>query len=98
MNAVIGMSRMLMESDLPPDLYECAETIESSGMKKLIIAEPTRFTATYPSFNLGNHLMALIDDILDYSKIESGNLVMDNSLLDLVRIKLEKSMAIHSST
>lgn len=31
MNAVIGMSRMLMESDLPPDLYECAETIESSG-------------------------------------------------------------------
>ena len=31
MNAVIGMSRMLMESDLPPDLYDCAETIESSG-------------------------------------------------------------------
>lgn len=31
MNAVIGMSRTLMESDLPPDLYECAETIESSG-------------------------------------------------------------------
>jgi hypothetical protein len=31
MNAVIGMSRILMESDLPPDLYECAETIESSG-------------------------------------------------------------------
>lgn len=32
MNAVIGMSRILMESDLPSDLYECAETIESSGM------------------------------------------------------------------
>lgn len=31
MNAVIGMSRMLMESDLEPHLYECAETIESSG-------------------------------------------------------------------
>ncbi|KAI8391178.1 uncharacterized protein BYT42DRAFT_602084 [Radiomyces spectabilis] len=31
LNAVIGMSRMLMESDLSPDLYECAETIESSG-------------------------------------------------------------------
>jgi signal transduction histidine kinase len=31
MNAVIGMSRTLMESDLPPDLHECAETIESSG-------------------------------------------------------------------
>lgn len=32
MNAVIGMSRILMESDLPDDFYECAETIESSGI------------------------------------------------------------------
>ena len=63
MNAVIGMSRMLMESDLPPDLYDCAETIESSG----------------------NHLMALIDDILDYSKIESGHLTLERGLLDMVR-------------
>lgn len=35
MNAVIGMSRTLMESDLPPDLYECAETIESSGKQRV---------------------------------------------------------------
>jgi signal transduction histidine kinase len=63
MNAVIGMSRSLMESDLPPDLFECAETIESSG----------------------NHLMALIDDILDYSKIESGRLQLEKSALDLVK-------------
>jgi hypothetical protein len=34
MNAVIGMSRMLMESDLEPHLYECAETIESSGKRQ----------------------------------------------------------------
>ncbi|CEP15224.1 hypothetical protein [Parasitella parasitica] len=61
MNAVIGMSRILMESDLPTDLYECAETIESSG----------------------NHLMAIIDDILDYSKIESGKLSLENRLLDM---------------
>ncbi|KAL9558812.1 hypothetical protein MBANPS3_000712 [Mucor bainieri] len=62
MNAVIGMSRSLMESDeLPIDLYDCAETIESSG----------------------NHLMALIDDILDYSKIESGKLALERSNLDL---------------
>lgn len=34
MNAVIGMSRSLMESEeLPIDLYDCAETIESSGKK-----------------------------------------------------------------
>lgn len=31
MNAVIGMSRILMESNLPADLHDCAETIESSG-------------------------------------------------------------------
>ncbi|KAI8636415.1 hypothetical protein BD408DRAFT_426158 [Parasitella parasitica] len=55
------MSRILMESDLPTDLYECAETIESSG----------------------NHLMAIIDDILDYSKIESGKLSLENRLLDM---------------
>lgn len=35
--------------------------------------------------------MALIDDILDYSKIESGNLVMDNSLLDLASMKSRES-------
>ncbi|KAI7898450.1 histidine kinase-like ATPase [Cokeromyces recurvatus] len=62
MNAVIGMSRILMESDLPTELYDCAETIESSG----------------------NHLMALIDDILDYSKIESGKLSLEKRILDLV--------------
>ncbi|KAI8061192.1 histidine kinase-like ATPase [Gongronella butleri] len=61
MNAVIGMSRILMESDLPPELYDCAETIESSG----------------------NHLMAIIDDILDYSKIESGKLLLERNVLDM---------------
>jgi signal transduction histidine kinase len=66
MNAVIGMSRTLMESDLPSDLYDCAETIE----------------------NAGNHLMALIDDILDYSKIESGKLTLERSMLDLVNSRL----------
>lgn len=39
--------------------------------------------------------MALIDDILDYSKIESGKLVLERSNLDLVCIivssKLDKN-------
>ncbi|KAI8062897.1 hypothetical protein BC940DRAFT_308004 [Gongronella butleri] len=74
MNAVIGMSRMLMESDLPTDLYECAETIESSG----------------------NHLIALIDDILDYSKIESGRLTLERSKLDLTFV-IESAMKLMSS-
>ncbi|KAI9275752.1 hypothetical protein BDA99DRAFT_601329 [Phascolomyces articulosus] len=62
MNAVIGMSRILMESNLPAELHDCAETIESSG----------------------NHLMAIIDDILDYSKIESGKLTLEHRRMDLI--------------
>ncbi|KAI7874924.1 hypothetical protein K492DRAFT_211261 [Lichtheimia hyalospora FSU 10163] len=64
MNAVIGMSRILMESNLPADLHDCAETIESSG----------------------NHLMAIIDDILDYSKIDSGKLNLEHRRLDLTYV------------
>ncbi|KAG2218663.1 hypothetical protein INT45_007832 [Circinella minor] len=62
MNAVIGMSRILMESNLPAELHDCAETIESSG----------------------NHLMTIIDDILDYSKIDSGKLTLEHRRMDLI--------------
>jgi signal transduction histidine kinase len=34
--------------------------------------------------------MALIDDILDYSKIDSGKLTLEKSLLDLVSVILFK--------
>lgn len=81
MNAVIGMSRILMESDLPSDLYECAETIESSGMCALLDG----VISILITIVLGNHLMSLINDILDYSKIESGNLSLEQNPLDLVR-------------
>lgn len=81
MNAVIGMSRILMESDLPSDLYECAETIESSGKPTSLHAPSGTATETVM---LGNHLMAIIDDILDYSKIESGKLSLEKRILDLV--------------
>lgn len=36
---------------------------------------------------LGNHLMAIIDDILDYSKIDSGKLSLEHRRLDLVSMK-----------
>ncbi|KAG0051950.1 hypothetical protein BGZ83_003169 [Gryganskiella cystojenkinii] len=39
MNAVIGMSRILLESDLAPDLMDCAETIESSGNQLMAVID-----------------------------------------------------------
>lgn len=89
MNAVIGMSRILMESDLPSDLYECAETIESSGRLTYLHALPG---IVINIMSLGNHLMAIIDDILDYSKIESGKLSLEKRILDLVTQTIVKSI------
>ncbi|KAG0306361.1 hypothetical protein BGZ98_002526 [Dissophora globulifera] len=39
MNAVIGMSRIMLESDLSPDLKDCAETIESSGNQLMAVID-----------------------------------------------------------
>ena len=50
MNGVVGMTDILLESDLSAEQRECAETIRTSG----------------------NVLLAIIDDILDFSKVESG--------------------------
>lgn len=39
MNAVIGMSRILLDSKLNPELAECAETIESSGNQLMTVID-----------------------------------------------------------
>ncbi|MFC5653216.1 response regulator [Paenibacillus solisilvae] len=64
MNGVLGMTGLLLETELDTEQREFAEIIRRSG----------------------DALMSVINDILDYAKIESGKLELDDSpfQLDLV--------------
>ncbi len=64
MNGVIGMTRLLLDSDLKSTDRETAQTVLDSG----------------------ESLMAILNDILDHSKLEAGRLDLESVDFDLHRL------------
>ena len=64
MNAIIGLSHLLLKTELQPRQREYLEKIQNSSQ----------------------HLLGVINDVLDFSKIESGHFHIDNIEFELERV------------
>jgi two-component system, sensor histidine kinase and response regulator len=61
MNAIIGLTRLVLQTDLQPRQRDYVRKVQASGQ----------------------HLMGIIDDVLDFSKVEAGKLGIDPHEFDL---------------
>ena len=69
MNGVIGMSGLLLDTELDDEQREYAEAVRGSG----------------------EALLAIINDILDYSRVASGNIELEEAPFDLEALVTEAS-------
>jgi CheY-like chemotaxis protein len=74
LNGVIGLTGLLLDSELAPPQRELAATVRDCG----------------------GHLLAVVDDILDYSKLEAGKLALESVSFDL-RELAERAIAMLGS-
>ncbi len=72
LNGILGMSRLLAESELDEDQKNCLGVLEEAG----------------------EVLLSTINDVLDYSKIEAGELAVENTSFDVV-VMVEKVRALY---